>query len=189
LSPEPRAPRTEHIAAPLAKRSPIQELAANALLTMLARGLAGTVAEPAMSDSSSEFVVSIAEAARRLGMSPVAVVRHIDGGQLQTRRVDHARGLQVVLPEALESIARDRHTSPENGPSAEARNTESQARVGRLVATLERLEANTVGFFRDAMAVLKEELAAKDRQLAQRDRQIVELHALLAASNSRSKAR
>ena len=142
-----------------------------------------------MSDSSSEFVVSIAEAARRLGMSPVAVVRHIDEGQLQTRRVDHARGLQVVLPEALESIARDRHTSPENGPSAETRNPESQARVGRLVATLERLEANTVGFFRDAMAVLKEELAAKDRQLAQRDRQIAELHALLAASNSRPKAR
>ncbi len=142
-----------------------------------------------MSDSSSEVVVSIAEAARRLGVSPVAVVRHIDEGQLQTRRVDHAKGLYVVLPETPEPAPGDDHTNLENGPATEAMSEEFQARVGRLEATLERLEVNIIGVFRDAVVELKEQLAAKDRQLAERDRQIAELHALLAASNSGPKAR
>ncbi len=142
-----------------------------------------------MSDSSSEVVVSIAEAARRLGVSPVAVVRHIDEGQLQTRRVNHARGLHVVLPETPEPALQDAPKSPENGISTEASTKEFQASVGYLEATLERLEVDTIGVFRKVVALLNEQLAAKDRQLAQRDRQVAELHALLAASNPKSKER
>ncbi len=102
-------------------------------------------------------------------MSPVAVVRHIDEGQLQTRRVDHARGLHVVLLETPEPAPENGHTSLENGPATEAMSEEFQARVGRLEATLERLEANIMAAFREAVAVLKEQLAAKDRQLGEHE--------------------
>ena len=122
-------------------------------------------------------------------MPPVAVVRHISEGQLQTRRVSHAKGIHVVLPEVLDPVSQPGPGSPENGPPIEVAVADVQDKANPLANALERLELNAIGVFRDAVAVLKEELAAKDRQLAQRDRQIAELHAILAASSSTPKAR
>ena len=129
-----------------------------------------------MSDTQSEIVVSITEAALRLGVTPDGIRKRIRRGQLQTRRVNHARGIHVVLPMESSALVSAGQEGSQNGRSIEAVAQELQATVAHLGASLERLEADTVGMLRETVTVLKEQLATKDQQLAEKDRQLLELH-------------
>ena len=130
-----------------------------------------------MSNSSAEVVVSIAEAARRLGVTPDAVCKHINQGQLRTRRLDHTKGLHVVLPDRPEESA---PSSPSETALAVA---ELRAAVAALQEALADHEARTGAALCDALI----QLGLRDQHLAERDRHIAELCMLVTASHTRAK--
>ena len=125
-----------------------------------------------MSDSSSDVVVSIAEAARRLSVTPDVVCKHINQGQLQTRRVENAKGIHVVLPDALDASLEPGPEAARNGHTHGSVPVELEIAIAALREALAHQEANKVAALRDAVTVLRGQLAIKDEQLAERDRQI-----------------
>ena len=133
-----------------------------------------------MSENSSETVLSITEAARRLGVTEDAIRKRIRRGQLQTRRVNHARGIHVVLPASPQS-PRDCPGRPEwDEARAAALVREIQAALDLLRAALDRQETEAGAALQKAVATLNDQLTEKDRQLAAKDQQIAELHDLVS---------
>ena len=134
-----------------------------------------------MSNDIPAQAVSVEEAARRLGLTPDAIRKRIRRGQLETRRVNHARGVHVILPEIPQC-------RPEDAQPDTVLASELKAAAAALQAILAHQESNTADVLREAVSTLKEQLVIKDQQLAERDRQILDLRAvLLEMSNNRPK--
>ena len=128
-----------------------------------------------MSDSSSDVVVSIAEAARRLSVTPDVVCKHINQGQLQTRRVENAKGIHVVLPDTPSVALPPSPDTAQNGHAQANMPAEIETTIAALREALVQQEASRVAVLRDAITILRGQLAIKDQQIAERDRQIAGL--------------
>src|SRR3954468_11552146 len=95
-----------------------------------------------LSNSVPAQAVSVEEAARRLGLTPDAIRKRIRRGQLETRRVNHARGVHVVLPETLQY--RPKTVQPDMTLASELK-----AATTALQAILAHQESNTTNVLRE----------------------------------------
>ena len=104
-------------------------------------------------------LVSIKEAAQRLGVVEATVRRHIRNGELVAHQVPRPQGFvwMVELPE-------DEGGKPDN-------NGISEELMDSLMDIIRRQD--------ETIAQLQEQLQSKDGQLGSKDRQIEQLHVLL----------
>jgi excisionase family DNA binding protein len=111
-------------------------------------------------------LVTMTEAAQRLGVSTDTIKRRLRRGELKGRKQPRPQGFTWLIELKAEF---------ENGNGTRAA---TRAHTDASTGALEHLE-NLIASLRSQVAAQQEQLVAKDHQIETKDRQIEQLHVLL----------
>jgi hypothetical protein len=115
-------------------------------------------------------LVSMTEAAQRMGVSTDTIKRRLRRGELKGRKQPRPQGFTWLIELEAEC-------ERGNGTKASTQ-AETSARTDARMGAVERLE-ELIASLQSQVASQQEQLVVKDHQIETKDRQISELHVLL----------